>query len=100
MTLLSLVAALLVLVLFYLMTSLKMVRQGYQYTIEHFGRFTTVARPGLNLYPAFYGCYRSCSTTLQHISLSTRPNVHSPFVGPVCFWFKQIFIGAGQFVCG
>ncbi len=54
MTLLSLVAALLVLVLFYLMTSLKMVRQGYQYTIEHFGRFTTVARPGLNFYPAFF----------------------------------------------
>jgi regulator of protease activity HflC (stomatin/prohibitin superfamily) len=30
------------------------VRQGYQYTIEHFGRFTTVARPGLNFYPAFF----------------------------------------------
>ena len=54
MTLLSLVAAALVLVLFYLMTSLKMVRQGYQYTIEHFGRFTAVARPGLNFYPAFF----------------------------------------------
>jgi regulator of protease activity HflC (stomatin/prohibitin superfamily) len=31
-----------------------MVRQGYQYTIEHFGRFTTVARPGLGFYPAFF----------------------------------------------
>ncbi len=42
------------LVLFYLGTSIKIVRQGYQYTIEHFGRFTTVARPGFNFYPAFF----------------------------------------------
>ncbi len=49
------IAALLVLlVLFYLMTSIKIVRQGYQYTIEHFGRFTTVAKPGFNFYPAFF----------------------------------------------
>ena len=47
-------ALILVLVLFYLMTSIKIVRQGYQYTIEHFGRFTTVARPGFNFYPAFF----------------------------------------------
>ena len=47
-------ALILVLVLFYLMTSIKIVRQGYQYTIEHFGRFTAVARPGFNFYPAFF----------------------------------------------
>lgn len=41
----------LVLVLFYLMTSIKIVRQGYQYTIEHFGRYTTTASPGFNFYP-------------------------------------------------
>ncbi|OYY69376.1 SPFH domain-containing protein [Sphingomonas sp. 28-63-12] len=50
----GLVLALLVLVIMFLFASLKMVRQGYQYTIEHFGRFTTVARPGLNFYPAFF----------------------------------------------
>lgn len=44
----------LVLVLFYLMTSIKIVRQGYQYTIEHFGRYTTTASPGFNFYPAFF----------------------------------------------
>ena len=44
----------LLLVLFYLMTSIKIVRQGYQYTIEHFGRFTAVAKPGFNFYPAFF----------------------------------------------
>jgi regulator of protease activity HflC (stomatin/prohibitin superfamily) len=47
-------ALILLLVLIYLMTSIKIVRQGYQYTIEHFGRFTTVAKPGFNFYPAFF----------------------------------------------
>ncbi|MFM9977886.1 MAG: SPFH/Band 7/PHB domain protein, partial [Sphingomonadaceae bacterium] len=27
----------------------KMVRQGYQYTVERFGKFTYVAQPGLTL---------------------------------------------------
>ncbi|SMF79026.1 SPFH domain-containing protein [Allosphingosinicella indica] len=43
-----------VLVALYLVSSIKIVRQGYQYTIEHFGRFTAVARPGFNFYPAFF----------------------------------------------
>ncbi|WP_315760624.1 SPFH domain-containing protein [Sphingomonas sp. Y38-1Y] len=42
------------LVVVYLFASIKIVRQGYQYTIEHFGRFTSVARPGFNFYPAFF----------------------------------------------
>ncbi len=41
-------------VLLWLFASVKMVRQGYQYTIEHFGRFTSVAAPGLNFYPAIF----------------------------------------------
>ncbi|MBY0283766.1 MAG: SPFH/Band 7/PHB domain protein [Sphingomonas sp.] len=48
------VVGILVLVIMFLFASLKMVRQGFEYTIEHFGRFTTVARPGLNFYPAFF----------------------------------------------
>src|ERR1700754_3169814 len=40
--------------LLYLFASVKIVRQGYQYTIEYFGRFTTVASPGLNYYPPFF----------------------------------------------
>jgi len=43
-----------ILVLFYLGASVKIVRQGYRYTIERFGRFTEVAAPGFNLYPAFF----------------------------------------------
>jgi len=44
----------LALVVFYLLTSIKIVRQGYQYTIEHFGRYTGTAAPGFNFYPAFF----------------------------------------------
>lgn len=52
--LLWIIAVVVAFVLFYLFASVKVVRQGYHYTIEHFGRFTTVARPGLNFYPAFF----------------------------------------------
>ena len=38
---------LVVVVLLYLMLGMKVVRQGYQYTIERFGKFTAVAQPGL-----------------------------------------------------
>ncbi len=48
------IAGLVLLVLLYLFASVKIVTQGYQYTIEHFGRFTAVARPGFNFYPAFF----------------------------------------------
>ncbi|HEX8302223.1 SPFH domain-containing protein [Sphingomonas sp.] len=41
-------------VLLYLFSSVKIVTQGYHYTIEYFGRFTAVAVPGLNFYPAFF----------------------------------------------
>jgi len=43
-----------VLVFIYIVSSVKIVTQGYQYTIEHFGRFTAVAAPGFNFYPAFF----------------------------------------------
>lgn len=51
---LGVIAGLVLLVLLYLFASVKIVTQGYQFTIEHFGRFTTVARPGFNFYPAFF----------------------------------------------
>lgn len=42
------------LVIIYLGASIKIVRQGYEFTIEYFGRFTTVAKPGFNFFPAFF----------------------------------------------
>ncbi len=40
-------------VLLYLFSSVKIVTQGYQYTIEYFGRFTAVAAPGHQLFYPF-----------------------------------------------
>ncbi|MFA5965548.1 MAG: SPFH domain-containing protein [Sphingomonas sp.] len=45
---------LLFIVLIYIMMSIKVVRQGYQYTIERFGKFTTAAQPGLTLILPFF----------------------------------------------
>ena len=42
------------LVLLFLMSSIKVVHQGYNYTIEHFGKFIAIAQPGFNFYPAFF----------------------------------------------
>ncbi|MEA3016667.1 MAG: hypothetical protein QOI38_1389 [Sphingomonadales bacterium] len=50
----TVITILVVVVLLFLFASIKIVRQGYQYTIEYFGRFTVVARPGLNFFPAFF----------------------------------------------
>lgn len=42
------------LVLLFVMMSIKIVHQGFRYTIEHFGRFVRVAEPGFNFVPAFF----------------------------------------------
>src|SRR5215210_4328005 len=42
------------LVVLYMMISIKIVHQGFRYTIEHFGRFVRVADPGLIFVPAFF----------------------------------------------
>ena len=46
--------AIVILVLFYVMTGVKIVHQGYRYTIEHFGRFVRAAEPGFNFVPPFF----------------------------------------------
>src|SRR3954468_24218989 len=48
------ILAVVLLVLMFLMSSIKIVRQGYHYTIEYFGRFTAVAHPGFNFYMPFF----------------------------------------------
>src|SRR5690349_1033626 len=47
-------AAVAVLVLIYVMTDVKIVRQGYPYAIEHCGRFVRVAEPGFNYVTPFF----------------------------------------------
>ena len=41
------------LVVVFVIMGIKIVRQGYNYTIEYFGRFTTVATPGFNFFTPF-----------------------------------------------
>jgi len=36
------------------MTGVKIVHQGFRYTIEHFGRFTRAAEPGFHFVPPFF----------------------------------------------
>jgi len=51
---LTLAGLLLLLVFLYLMMGMKVVRQGHQYTIERFGKFTQTAQPGLTfIVPVF-----------------------------------------------
>src|SRR4051794_22122983 len=50
----SFMTAIAVLVLLFVMMSVKIVRQGYRYTIEQFGRFIRVAEPGFNFVPPFF----------------------------------------------
>jgi regulator of protease activity HflC (stomatin/prohibitin superfamily) len=58
------------LVIIYVARGIKIVRQGHQYTIEHFGRFTTVARPGFNFYmPFFYRVGRKINMMEQVLDI-------------------------------
>src|ERR671910_548106 len=43
-----------VLVFLFVMMGVKIVHQGFRYTIEHFGRFVRVAQPGFNFVPPFF----------------------------------------------
>ncbi len=46
-------AAVAVLALLFVMMGVKIVHQGYRYTLEHFGRFVRVAEPGINFVMPF-----------------------------------------------
>src|SRR3569832_1369377 len=59
-----------VLVLVYVMMGVKIVRQGYRYTIEHFGRFVRVADPGFNyVVPYFYRVGRKINMMEQVLDI-------------------------------
>ena len=49
-----LMTAIAVLALLFVIMSVKIVHQGYRFTIEHFGRFIRVAEPGFNFVPPFF----------------------------------------------
>ena len=49
-----LMIAIAVLAFLFVVMSVKIVHQGYRFTIEHFGRFVRVAEPGFNFVPPFF----------------------------------------------
>jgi regulator of protease activity HflC (stomatin/prohibitin superfamily) len=62
--------AIAVLVLLFVMMGVKIVRQGYRYTIEHFGRFVRVAEPGFNyVTPFFYRVGRKINMMEQVLDI-------------------------------
>ena len=70
MMLTSLMTATAVLALLFVMTGVKIVRQGYRYTIEHFGRFVRVAEPGFNyVTPFFYRVGRKINMMEQVLEI-------------------------------
>jgi len=69
-TILTTILLLALLVILVLFSGIKIVRQGYHYTIEHFGRFTVVARPGFNFYlPFFYRVGRKVNMMEQVLDI-------------------------------
>ena len=81
--------AIAVLVLLVVMMSVKIVRQGYRYTIERFGRFVRVAEPGFNLLMQFNirfavnGIYESSLRTV-HEPFQLRRNLHRQLRPLIC----------------
>ncbi|NNC72207.1 MAG: SPFH/Band 7/PHB domain protein [Sphingomonadaceae bacterium] len=61
---------LVVLAIVFVIAGIKIVRQGYNYTIEYFGRFTAVAQPGFNFYfPFFYRVGRKVNMMEQVLDI-------------------------------
>jgi regulator of protease activity HflC (stomatin/prohibitin superfamily) len=54
----------------FVMMGVKIVHQGYRYTVEHFGRFVRVAEPGFNfLFPFFYRVGRKINMMEQVLDI-------------------------------
>ncbi|HEY8593572.1 MAG TPA: SPFH domain-containing protein [Sphingomicrobium sp.] len=63
-------SAVAILVLMYIIMGVTIVRQGYRYTIEHFGRFVRVAEPGFNyVTPFFYRVGRKINMMEQVLDI-------------------------------
>ena len=59
-----------VLAIIFVFASIKIVRQGYNYTSEYFGRFTRIADPGLHIIvPFFYRIGRKVNMMEQVLDI-------------------------------
>jgi regulator of protease activity HflC (stomatin/prohibitin superfamily) len=58
------------LAIIFVVMGIKIVRQGYNYTIEYFGRYTTTAQPGFNFFmPFFYRVGRKVNMMEQVLDI-------------------------------
>jgi regulator of protease activity HflC (stomatin/prohibitin superfamily) len=66
----GLVMFLALLAIIFVIMGIKIVRQGYNYTIEYFGRYTTTAQPGFNFFmPFFYRVGRKVNMMEQVLDI-------------------------------
>jgi regulator of protease activity HflC (stomatin/prohibitin superfamily) len=77
------VIALVVLVILILFAGIKTIPQGYQYTVERFGRYTRTLEPGLNLIIPFIDRIGSKMNVMERCWTSRRRR-SSPATMPAC----------------
>lgn len=66
----SVVGFVVILAIIFVIAGIKIVRQGYNYTIEYFGRYTATAQPGFNFFmPFFYRVGRKVNMMEQVLDI-------------------------------